>query len=250
MGLSHHWNPQGKPTFSLRGLDPSLTKKTSHPNLLSSKGCLFCWWPNHYYKFHIHGKNLVGVGVCLGLANIGGVHTPPIYKGLGYFTPWLEDYYRLANILGPPVERLEQGYPFSVVYFSRGTLPQKRVKWHLAGGPSTGDQVWVFESTSTPIQPFKVPCCDFRSSSPCLISRGIMQLNLRFRRRHARTTRVLRCRLFSTFGSSTAGQPPFWGCEGRPRGNHPFLGPFGGRSKHRGIVQLMKLSNSYPRYSL
>ena len=30
--------------------------------------------------------------------------------------------------LGPPVERLEYGYPFSVVYFSRGTLPQKKRK--------------------------------------------------------------------------------------------------------------------------
>ena len=29
--------------------------------------------------------------------------------------------------LGPPVERLEQGYLFfSVVYFSRGTLPTKK----------------------------------------------------------------------------------------------------------------------------
>ena len=36
--------------------------------------------------------------------------------------------------LVPPVERL---YPFSVVYFSRGTLPKKKlVNGHLAGGPS------------------------------------------------------------------------------------------------------------------
>ena len=36
--------------------------------------------------------------------------------------------------LGPPIERLEGGYPlFSVVYFSRGTLPQKRVKGHYWG---------------------------------------------------------------------------------------------------------------------
>ena len=30
------------------------------------------------------------------------------------------------HYLGPPVERLESGYPFSVVYFRRGTLPQKK----------------------------------------------------------------------------------------------------------------------------
>ena len=40
--------------------------------------------------------------------------------------------------LGPPVESLEYGYPlFSVVYFSRGTLPDKvGEKGHLAGTPS------------------------------------------------------------------------------------------------------------------
>ena len=32
-----------------------------------------------------------------------------------------------ASCLGPPVERLEQGYQLVSVYFSRGTLPQKRV---------------------------------------------------------------------------------------------------------------------------
>ena len=34
-------------------------------------------------------------------------------------------YFDEAEMLGPPVEGLEEGYPFSVVYFSRGTLPQK-----------------------------------------------------------------------------------------------------------------------------
>ena len=32
--------------------------------------------------------------------------------------------------LGPPVERLEYGYPFSVVCFSRGTLPKNSIKGH------------------------------------------------------------------------------------------------------------------------
>ena len=33
--------------------------------------------------------------------------------------------------LGPPVERLEKGYPlFSVVYFTRRTLPKESVKEH------------------------------------------------------------------------------------------------------------------------
>ena len=35
----------------------------------------------------------------------------------------------VLGYLGPPEERLEEGYPgtlFSVVYFSRGTLPKKR----------------------------------------------------------------------------------------------------------------------------
>ena len=34
------------------------------------------------------------------------------------------------NELGPPVERLEEGYPFSVVYFSGEPSPQKKVKGH------------------------------------------------------------------------------------------------------------------------
>ena len=41
-------------------------------------------------------------------------------------------------VLGPPEERLEEGYqPLSVVYFSKRSLPQKRngQSWHLAGGP-------------------------------------------------------------------------------------------------------------------
>ena len=35
--------------------------------------------------------------------------------------------------LGPPVDRLEYGYSFSVVYFGRGTLPKKRQKWAPLG---------------------------------------------------------------------------------------------------------------------
>ena len=43
--------------------------------------------------------------------------------------------------LGPPVERLELGHPlFSVVYFSRGTLPQKKGKRGLLG-----DLLWMDE---------------------------------------------------------------------------------------------------------
>ena len=30
------------------------------------------------------------------------------------------------HVLGPPLESLEYGYPFSVVYFNRGTLPTKK----------------------------------------------------------------------------------------------------------------------------
>ena len=37
--------------------------------------------------------------------------------------------------LGPPVERLESRYPFSVVCLGSGILPQKRVKRALTGGP-------------------------------------------------------------------------------------------------------------------
>ena len=37
------------------------------------------------------------------------------------------------RILGPPVESKGILYPFSVVYFSRGTRPQKRVKEHYWG---------------------------------------------------------------------------------------------------------------------
>ena len=39
----------------------------------------------------------------------------------------VEDHHPLEKaLLGPPVERLEYGYPFSVVYFSRGTRPTKK----------------------------------------------------------------------------------------------------------------------------
>ena len=39
-----------------------------------------------------------------------------------------------AIYIGPPVERLEEGYQlFSVVCFSRGALPKKRVKGHYWG---------------------------------------------------------------------------------------------------------------------
>ena len=48
--------------------------------------------------------------------------------------------------LGPPLERLEKGYHFfSVVYFSRGTLPQKRVKGQLLLGDlaKAFDCIWA-----------------------------------------------------------------------------------------------------------
>ena len=47
---------------------------------------------------------------------------------------------------GPPVERLEAGYPLSVVYSGRGTLPQERARKGTTGGPRSGEkeapQVW------------------------------------------------------------------------------------------------------------
>ena len=41
-----------------------------------------------------------------------------------------------STTLGPPVQRLEEGTPFSVVYCSRGTLPPKMENEHTTGGPT------------------------------------------------------------------------------------------------------------------
>ena len=48
------------------------------------------------------------------------------------------------QVLGPPVERSESGYLFSVVYFSRGTLPQNKVKRHYWG-------TWSMKVDSRPV---------------------------------------------------------------------------------------------------
>ena len=48
---------------------------------------------------------------------------------------WLRLHARYC--VGSPVERLEEGDQlFSVVYFRKGTLPQKRVRHCITGGPS------------------------------------------------------------------------------------------------------------------
>ena len=44
-----------------------------------------------------------------------------------------------SGLLLGPVERLEEGYPFLVVYFSRGTLPQKQGKRELLGDLGSHD---------------------------------------------------------------------------------------------------------------
>ena len=45
------------------------------------------------------------------------------------------EFYARAPRLGPPVERLEYGHLFVVVYFTRGTLPTKRGEKGTTGGP-------------------------------------------------------------------------------------------------------------------
>ena len=41
------------------------------------------------------------------------------------FVGWFQRKTIRTTHLGPPVERLKKGYPFLLVCFSRGTLPQK-----------------------------------------------------------------------------------------------------------------------------
>ena len=53
----------------------------------------------------------------------------------GSYNSWLKFSSHSTVLLGPPVERLEYGYPFffSAVYVSRGTLPKKVGKGALLG---------------------------------------------------------------------------------------------------------------------
>ena len=66
----------------------------------------------------------------------------------------------LAHLwLGPPVERLEWGYPFSVVDFSRGTLAQKRGEnGALLGGHSSGKSTNMLCSARTKLWEVNLVC--------------------------------------------------------------------------------------------
>ena len=63
-------------------------------------------------------KRKVQVGFPPNARLVAGLHVDPLLQ--------IPALCRWVSLLGPPVERLEYGYQlFDVVYFSRGTLPQK-----------------------------------------------------------------------------------------------------------------------------
>ena len=69
--------------------------------------------------------------------------------------------------LGPPVERLEYGYSFSIVYFSRETLPENR----HGKRPQLGDLVWT--------KPFRTRPRGARVPLACSLSRNLCLLSFR-----------------------------------------------------------------------
>ena len=71
-------------------------------------------------------------------------------------------------MLGPPVERLEEGYQvFSVVYFSRGTLAQKRNGKRAL----LKNLVWLAWKLPVQVNAFRIR--PLRLSAPGLIGRSL-----------------------------------------------------------------------------